>query len=220
MTYESPTKGAERRADYTPEETYFVEYDKLVIATGCRSASFNTPGVMEYARFLKDVREARGIRHQILNCLEQANRPGVTPEERDRLLTFRVVGAGPTGVEFAAELHDFVENDVYRLYPALRGHVKITLMDVSPGILMSFDANLRAYAEKKFARDGVDVLPNTKVTAVGPDWIETQDGKKCMFYLLDCLTGQYPTDYWCGTLVSRSTSLCTPLEVLRRTPRR
>lgn len=49
------------------------------------------------------------------------------------------MGGGPTGVEFAAELHDFVMEDVYRLFPTLEGLVKIQVYDVAPGILMNFD---------------------------------------------------------------------------------
>jgi NADH dehydrogenase len=167
------------RAEYTPAEAYDITYDKLVIATGCRSASFNTPGVLEHARFLKDVREARAIRRQLLNCFELASKPGVSEEEQKKLLSFRVVGGGPTGVEFAAELHDFVVQDVYRLYPHLKDKVTISLYDTSPGILGGFDASLRGYAERKFARDGVTVNGNSKITAVGRDWIELQDGTKC-----------------------------------------
>lgn len=172
--------GAELHAAYSPGDAYDVKFDKLVIATGCRSASFNTPGVKEYAHFLKDVREARAIRFRLLQCLELASEPGLSPEEQAKLLSFRVVGGGPTGVEFAAELHDFVTQDVYRLYPALKGKITITLYNLSPGILQSFDASLRAYAERKFQRAGVTVRGNSKIGAVGPDWIEVTptDGGK------------------------------------------
>lgn len=172
--------GAEMHAAYSPGDAYDVPFDKLVVATGCRSASFNTPGVLEHANFLKDVREARAIRFRLLQCLELASEPGITPEEKARLLSFRVVGGGPTGVEFAAELHDFVTQDVYRLYPQLKDQIKITLYDLAPGILQSFDASLRAYAERKFHRQGVEVKGNSKIGAVGPDWIEIQpkDGGK------------------------------------------
>jgi NADH dehydrogenase FAD-containing subunit len=71
--------------------------------------------------------------------LEQASLPDITPEQRKALLHIAVVGGGPTGVEFSAEVHDFVEQDVYRMYPHLRGQVKITLYDVAPHILGSFD---------------------------------------------------------------------------------
>jgi NADH dehydrogenase FAD-containing subunit len=71
--------------------------------------------------------------------LEQAVHPSTTPEQRERLLQFSIVGGGPTGVEFAAELHDLVQSDVYRMIPELRGQVKIRVYDVAPGLLMSFD---------------------------------------------------------------------------------
>ncbi|TXT15761.1 hypothetical protein VHUM_00264 [Vanrija humicola] len=122
--------------------------------------------------FLKDVRDARRIRLRLLQCLELASEPNITDDERRQLLSFRVVGGGPTGVEFAAELCDFITEDVERLYPKLKGLSSITLYDVAPGILMSFDGELRHYAEKKFARDGVTVLGNSAIVAAGPDWID------------------------------------------------
>ena len=70
---------------------------------------------------------------------EIASGPGLTDEQRHAILQIRVVGGGPTGVEYAAELHDFVISDVERMYPQLKGKIGITLYDVAPGILMSFD---------------------------------------------------------------------------------
>ncbi|RSH82657.1 uncharacterized protein EHS24_007651 [Apiotrichum porosum] len=180
---------AEIEAAYTPSDAYDVPYDKLVIATGCRSAWFGTPGVREHAHFLKDVREARAIRLRLLECLELASEPDATPEEVAKLLSFRVVGGGPTGVEFAAELHDFVHSDVYRLYPHLKDKVTITLYDVAPGILMSFDSSLREYAERKFSRVGVKVQGNTKIVGVGKDWLEFDSGEKEPYGLLVWNTG-------------------------------
>ncbi|GMK59293.1 hypothetical protein CspeluHIS016_0703080 [Cutaneotrichosporon spelunceum] len=163
---------AELHAAFSPGDAYDVPYDKLVVATGCRSASFGTPGVIEHAHFLKDVREARAIRYRLLQNLEIATEPHITPEEKKRLLSVRVVGGGPTGVEFAAELCDFVTQDVYRIYPHLKNQVSITLYDLAPGILQSFDASLRSYAERKFKRSGVEVRGNTKIVAVGKDYLE------------------------------------------------
>jgi NADH dehydrogenase len=71
---------------------------------------------------------------------EIASGPGLTDDQRRDILQIRVVGGGPTGVEYAAELHDFVISDVERMYPQLKGLINITLYDVAPGILMSFDA--------------------------------------------------------------------------------
>jgi NADH dehydrogenase FAD-containing subunit len=64
----------------------------------------------------------------------------VTDDQKRTLLHFAVVGGGPTGVEFAAELHDFIHQDVRRLYPNLADFFSISLYDVAPHILGSFDA--------------------------------------------------------------------------------
>jgi NADH dehydrogenase FAD-containing subunit len=77
--------------------------------------------------------------------LEQSLHPSVTPERRRNLLQFSIVGGGPTGVEFAAELHDFIQEDVYSKYPQLRGDVNIRVYDVAPGILMSFDRSVGCF---------------------------------------------------------------------------
>jgi NADH dehydrogenase FAD-containing subunit len=66
-----------------------------------------------------------------------------------------VVGGGPTGTEFAAELHDFLAEDVPRLYPELKGIPSITIVQSADHILNTFDKRISEFAEKKFARDGI-----------------------------------------------------------------
>lgn len=61
--------------------------------------------------------------------------PTMSDEERKRILHFVVVGGGPTGVEFAAELHDFVNDDLVKLYPAAKDFVQITLLEAADHIL-------------------------------------------------------------------------------------
>ncbi|KAF5373261.1 hypothetical protein D9615_007477 [Tricholomella constricta] len=119
-----------------------IRYDKLVIAVGAYSQTFNVPGVKENAHFLKDVKDARKIRSRILECFEQANQPTVSDVEKRKLLNFCIVGGGPTGVEFAAELHDLLHSDIAKHYPALARLSKINLYDVAPQILGSFDNSL------------------------------------------------------------------------------
>ncbi|GFZ48804.1 hypothetical protein JCM24511_06553 [Saitozyma sp. JCM 24511] len=177
------------------QEVYDIGYDKLVIAVGCYSASFGIPGVSKYAHFLKDIRDARAIRNRLLECLEQASLPSVTEAQKRTLLHFAVVGGGPTGVEFAAELHDFIHQDVRRLYPNLADFFSISLYDVAPHILGSFDASLRAYAEQKFARDKVKIKGGSKITAVGPDWLELEGKEKVPYGMLVWSTGLSPNPF-------------------------
>jgi NADH:ubiquinone reductase (non-electrogenic) len=81
-----------------------MKYDFLVVAIGSENNTFNTPGVEEHAHFLKELLDARRIRSAISDAFESAMTPSQTEEERKRLLHFVVVGGGPTGVEFAAEV--------------------------------------------------------------------------------------------------------------------
>jgi NADH:ubiquinone reductase (non-electrogenic) len=84
-----------------------MKYDILVVAIGSENNTFNIPGVEEHAHFLKEVLDARRIRSAISDAFESAMTPTQTIEERKRLLQFVVVGGGPTGVEFAAEVHQY-----------------------------------------------------------------------------------------------------------------
>jgi NADH dehydrogenase len=75
-----------------------LAYDRLVIAVGCYSQTFGTPGVKEYAYFLKDVGDARRIRKRLIDCFETAALPTTSDETRRYLLNFAVVGGGRTSI--------------------------------------------------------------------------------------------------------------------------
>lgn len=111
-----------------------IAYDYLVYAVGAENQTFGIKGVKEHACFLKEVWDAEKIRSRIMDSIESANFAGQTQEEIDRLLSFVrplaflrvwhtwltwreflaqvVVGGGPTGVEYAGELHDFLMEDL------------------------------------------------------------------------------------------------------------
>ncbi|KNB20127.1 NADH dehydrogenase [Fusarium oxysporum f. sp. lycopersici 4287] len=116
-------------------EMITVPYDKLIFAVGAYSQTFGIPGVREHANFLRDVGDARSIRLRILQCFERAELPSTTDEQCRKLLHFAVVGGGPTGIEFAAELHDLIHDDLARIYPDLMPFVRITVYDIAPKIL-------------------------------------------------------------------------------------
>ncbi|TKA56142.1 hypothetical protein B0A53_01432 [Rhodotorula sp. CCFEE 5036] len=179
-------------ASFPGSKPFDLSYDKLVIAVGCYSATFGTPGVAEYGYFLKDVRDAAKIRNRILECFELASQPTVTDEERVGLLHFAIVGGGPTGVEFAAELHDTLITDLQRAYPELAPHCRITLYDVAPQILGSFDKNLAEYAVSKFDRAGINIKGSRHVTKVGEGYLEIKEEGKVPFGLLVWNTGLAP----------------------------
>lgn len=156
------------------KEEFVVDYDYLIIAMGARPNTFNTPGVVENCNFLKEVEDAQQIRQSVINSFEKASLPTFSDEERKRMLHFVVVGGGPTGVEFAAELHDFVNEDLVKLYPAAKDFVKITLLEASDHILNVFDKRITAFAEEKFQRDGIDVKLGSMVVKVSDKEISTK----------------------------------------------
>src|ERR1043166_7816962 len=109
------------------QATFTLHYDILVIAVGAAINTYGIPGVEEYAQFLKELSDARTIRQKIIDAFERASTPALPEAERKRLLHFVVVGGGPTGVEFAGEMHDFFVEDLCKIFPELMKDVCITL---------------------------------------------------------------------------------------------
>ena len=166
-------EGGETKAPRVPVNKwrgrkFDVGYDKLVIAVGCYSHTFGTKGVRENAYFLKDVGDARGIRKRILECFEIAALPTTEDRLKRQLLNFAVIGGGPTGMEFSAELSDLVHEDMRRLYPGLMEFVHITVYDVAPKVLSMFDASLAKYAMETFRRENIHIKTEHHVEELRP----------------------------------------------------
>ncbi|RKO91766.1 hypothetical protein BDK51DRAFT_20835 [Blyttiomyces helicus] len=143
-----------------------IPYDYLIVACGAENATFGIPGVKEHACFLKESWDARKIRTRLMDCLETAAFPGQPASEVSRLLHMVVVGGGPTGVEYAAELYDFLEEDIAAWYPDIAGKMKITLVEALPHVLPMFSKELITYTEKHFAEAKVEIQNNTRVKEV------------------------------------------------------
>ncbi|XP_022862788.1 external alternative NAD(P)H-ubiquinone oxidoreductase B1, mitochondrial-like isoform X2 [Olea europaea var. sylvestris] len=145
---------------------FSLQYDYLILAIGAQVNIFNTSGVLEHCHFLKEVEDAQKIRRTVIDCFEKAVLPGLTKEERKTHIHFVVVGGGPTGIEFAAELHDFVHEDLVNIYPSVKDSVNITVIQSGDHILNSFDERISSFAERKFRRNGIQVLTGHCVLSV------------------------------------------------------
>ncbi len=179
----------------TDGHEFSLQYDALVIAVGAVSNSFGVPGVNEYALFLKELHDARELRQRIVRSFEKANLPGVPASKRKQLLHFVVCGGGPTGVEFAAELNDFMTEDLQKVYPQLVAEARITLVEAMKEILGTFDEKLRRYATELFARQRISVLTDSPVVKVDADTIHLKDGSALPYGLLLWSTGNGPTPF-------------------------
>ncbi|XP_030459566.1 external alternative NAD(P)H-ubiquinone oxidoreductase B2, mitochondrial-like [Syzygium oleosum] len=157
------------------KEEFAIDYDYLIIAVGARANTFNTPGVEENTHFLKEIEDAQKIRRTVIDCFERASLPSLSEEEKKRILHFVVVGGGPTGVEFAAELHDFAIEDLAQLYPQVKNLVKITLLEAGDHILNMFDKRITAFAEQKFQREDINVKTGSMVVKVSEKEISTKE---------------------------------------------
>ncbi|KAH8818485.1 hypothetical protein F5882DRAFT_455641 [Hyaloscypha sp. PMI_1271] len=153
------------------EVRFYLPYDKLVIAVGSTTNPHGVKG-LEHCHFLKDIDDAQKIRNHILTNLEYACLPTTSDDERKRLLSFVVSGGGPTGVEFAAELFDLLNEDLTAHFPKLlRNEISVHLIQSRGHILNTYDEAVSKYAEERFSRDQVEVLTNSRVKEVQADKI-------------------------------------------------
>ncbi|GLT33495.1 hypothetical protein SLA2020_080800 [Shorea laevis] len=170
-----------------------VAYDKLVIAAGAEPLTFGIKGVKENAYFLREVNHAQEIRKKLLLNLMLSENPGVSEEEKKRLLHCVIVGGGPTGVEFSGELSDFIMKDVEERYTHVKDYIKVTLIEAND-ILSSFDVGLRQYATNHLTKSGVQ-LKRGIVKEVLPKEIILNDGTVVPYGLLVWSTGVGPSEF-------------------------
>ncbi len=174
---------------------FTIPYDEVVISVGAVNNTFGIQGVQDNALFLKELWDSRRIRQLIIDRFEQAATPSINEAERARLLHFVVVGGGPTGVEFAAELADFVHGELQRAYPTLTSRTLITLIEAGSSLLSSFDQKLSDYARTHFSRLDVNVIINRRVKQVSAKSLLLDDGSQLLYGVLVWSTGNGPTDF-------------------------
>ena len=153
-----------------------IQYDTLILATGSGTHYFGNDHWAAYAPGLKTVEDATEIRRRILKAFEAAERQD-DPAKRKALLTFAIVGGGPTGVELAGTLgeiaHDTLKNDFRNIDPST---TTILLIEGGERIIPSFDPTLSEQAAETLQKLGVTILCNAMVTEVGAKFITVKHG--------------------------------------------
>jgi NADH dehydrogenase len=145
-----------------------VSYDYLVVAMGSTSHDYGIPGVGEYALPLKSLGDAMQIRDRVLCAVEEAVRTA-DPLRRQALLTFAVVGGGPTGVELAGALAELKKHVLARDYPEVCPHeVRVVLIEASDRLLSYLSSSASDYTMQALQQMGVQVLTNSPVQEVTP----------------------------------------------------
>jgi NADH:ubiquinone reductase (H+-translocating) len=142
-----------------------IDYDTLVLATGARHAYFGRDEWEPYAPGLKALEDATTIRRRLLLAFEQAELE-TDPEVRKALLTFSIIGAGPTGVELAGIIAELAHRTLVKEFRNIdTSTARIILVEAGPRILPVFPPSLSDYAEKSLTKMGVEVRTGTPVTA-------------------------------------------------------
>jgi NADH dehydrogenase len=141
-----------------------IAYEHLVLATGARHAYFGHDEWEAHAQGIKKIDDATSLRRRILEAFERAETE-TDAEERRRLLTFVVVGGGPTGVEISGALAELSRKalpaDFRRIDP---GSSRIVLIEAGPRLLPSFGGRLSEHTRRSLEALGVEVLLNSAVT--------------------------------------------------------
>ncbi|MCC8965690.1 NAD(P)/FAD-dependent oxidoreductase [Bradyrhizobium sp. Pear76] len=148
-----------------------IPYDTLILATGARHAYFGHDEWEPFAPGLKTLEDATTLRRRILVAFERAERE-TDPDKRAALLTFVIIGAGPTGVEMAGTIADLAKDT---LAPDFR-HIdtrkaRVVLIEAGPRVLAGFPDDLSAYAQASLEKIGVEVMLGEPVTECSADGV-------------------------------------------------
>lgn len=155
-----------------------VPYDYLVIAAGTKTNYFGNDEWSEHAHGLKTIRDAIRIRERVLMMFEMAERES-DPAVRKQLLTFVVIGGGPTGVELAGSLAELgrsiLARDFRNICPS---DLRVILLEMMDRVLAHFDPKLSASARRQLEELGVEVRTGARVTNVDEMGVEIGEAER------------------------------------------
>src|SRR5215211_2163172 len=153
-----------------------IAYDYLVLAVGGQTNFFGLSGVEENGFQLKSIESATSTRNHLLRMLERASRE-VDPDTRKALLTFVVVGGGPTGVETAGALAELITHVMAKDYPHMDlSDVRVLLIEAMDSVMMAYPQELRKATTSLLESMGVKILLNTRLTDYDGRRITLADG--------------------------------------------
>ena len=153
-----------------------LEWDYLVVALGSTTNFFGMDEVEKNALTFRSLRDGINIHNHILDNYEAALLEG-DEQPRRELLTFVVVGGGPTGVELAASIQEFASKVLIRDYPSLTPYVRVILVESQDTVLSGLNAKVGELAITRLRSQGVEVLLRTRISKAWADGVETADGQ-------------------------------------------
>jgi NADH:ubiquinone reductase (H+-translocating) len=155
---------------------HHIGYDYLIFSLGSQAYYYGVEGAGEHAFPLKDIEDAVRLRNHILCMFESSS--SISDEKlRKRMLTFSIVGGGPTGIEFCGALVELVRKPLKRDYPNLdMDQVRIILLEATDHLLRGLPERLHKYALNRLTKMGVEVHLNLPVHQITSTGIVLKDG--------------------------------------------
>ncbi len=167
-----------------------LEYDHVVVALGSITNFYGLPGLEQRALTMKTLGDAIHLRNRVIATLEEGDTECAA--KGDGLLTFVVAGGGFAGVETLAGVNDFVR-EALKFYPRLSpDRIRMVLVHAGPVILPELGEKLGAYAQKKLAARGVEIITNAKVARVDELGVTLEDGRHIPSRLVVWTAGTSP----------------------------
>ncbi|MGA9357311.1 MAG: NAD(P)/FAD-dependent oxidoreductase [Mycobacterium sp.] len=155
--------------------TYKTEYDMLIVAAGAGQSYFGNDHFADFAPGMKTIDDALELRGRILGAFEQAELSS-DPAFREKLLTFTVVGAGPTGVEMAGQIAELASQTLKGTFRNIDStKVRVVLLDAGRAVLPPMGPKLGKKAQEQLEKMGVEVQLGAMVTDVDHDGLTVQD---------------------------------------------
>ncbi|MFS3127197.1 NAD(P)/FAD-dependent oxidoreductase [Nocardioides sp. Bht2] len=151
-------------------------YDSLIVAAGASQSYFGNDHFAEFAPGMKSIDDALELRGRIFGAFEMAENAASRGEPTDHLLTFVVVGAGPTGVEMAGQIAELAHKTLRKDFRSIDTRdSRVILVDAAPQVLPPFGAKLGAKAKAELEKIGVEVQLGAMVTAVDERGLELKE---------------------------------------------
>ncbi|MDT5008616.1 MAG: hypothetical protein QOH57_233 [Mycobacterium sp.] len=155
--------------------TYVTPYDTLILAAGAGQSYFGNDHFAEFAPGMKTIDDALELRSRILSAFEQAERSS-DPSRREKLLTFTVVGAGPTGVEMAGQIAELADHTLKGSFRSIDStKTRVILLDAAPSVLPPMGEKLGKKAAARLEKMGVEIQLGAMVTNVDRNGLTVKD---------------------------------------------
>jgi NADH dehydrogenase len=175
-----------------------IQYDFLVSSLGANTSFYGTLGAQKYARVFKSLQDAIDLKNRCIDIFQQASKIEDKKKQRE-LLTFMVIGGGPTGIEVVAEMAELIFGSLLKQYDNInKEDVSIIVVNGGDTILQMFDKKLSHYAEKSLIKENITVKNNIHIVELRESSAITKDGEEIFAHTILWTAGVSAIDLNCS----------------------